>query len=223
MQKNEWLAASVHRDVAAAYDARQAENHAEEERRRETAMRADPKIGKLLNDRVSLFRKHADAAFSAPENAMRIAKKLQKKMADLQSELRARLVAAGFPEDFLQPVYQCALCHDTGAVGNPLRERCACYAKTLQKHIAAETDHGLSAAETFATYDETVFSNAPLQKGIDMLARDCGADSQRSEQYRRIGGKHTRARLNRADCGYAAGRRGVSTPRRTPADSRDGA
>ena len=182
MQKREWRAtSSVHRDVAAGYDAQQAENHAEEMRRRDFAARADPKIARLLNDRVNLFRKYADAAFSKPENAMRIAKTLQKKMADLQSELRARLLAAGFNEDYLQPVYQCALCRDTGFVGEPVRERCACFFEQLQKQIAAETDHGLNPNETFAAYDETVYTDTPMDNSFEPLPERDGIGSLSTE------------------------------------------
>ena len=167
------------RDIAAAYETRQAENHAEEERRREAAVKANPKIGKLLNDRVSLFRKHADAAFAYPENAVRIAKTLQKKIAGLQSELRERLASSGFPEDYLQPVYDCALCHDTGFVGDPVRERCTCFFTYLQKEIAVKTGHGLAPWETFAAYDETIYADTPLESGPRTPIRENGGDSQR--------------------------------------------
>jgi DNA replication protein DnaC len=143
-------------------------------------VRADPKIGKLLNDRVSLFRKQADAAFSQPEKAAQIAKALQKKMAGLQSALRQLLVAAGFPEDYLQPVYRCALCRDTGSVGDPLRERCACFYESLRRQLAMETDDGLSPWETFEAYDETVYVDSPLEKDPDApLQEKRSVDSQR--------------------------------------------
>lgn len=34
------------------------------------------------------------------------------------------LVSAGFPEDYLEPVYECPDCKDTGYIGN---EKCHCF------------------------------------------------------------------------------------------------
>lgn len=162
--QNERFRPSLLRDIAAAYEAQQLENHTEEARRRALAIQANPKIEKLLNDRVSIFRKQANEAFSHPEKAMDIAKALHKRIESLQLALRKLLADSGFPEDYLQPVYHCPACRDTGRVGDPVWERCACFSEYLRRQILMETDHGLSPFETFEAYDENVYTDSPLEK-----------------------------------------------------------
>lgn len=48
---------------------------------------------------------------------------LKEQLADLSSQKRRLLTQAGFPADYLEPVYQCADCRDTGYIG---REKCHC-------------------------------------------------------------------------------------------------
>ena len=43
---------------------------------------------------------------------------------DLAEERRALLLSNGYPEDYLEPQYDCPLCHDTGYVGN---RKCSCF------------------------------------------------------------------------------------------------
>lgn len=43
---------------------------------------------------------------------------------DLAEERRALLLSNGYPEDYLEPRYDCPLCHDTGYVGD---RKCSCF------------------------------------------------------------------------------------------------
>ncbi len=45
-------------------------------------------------------------------------------MDGLSLRMRALLKASGFPEDYLEPVYECPLCRDTGYSGG---EKCSCF------------------------------------------------------------------------------------------------
>ena len=51
---------------------------------------------------------------------------LQTGMRELNGKIRAELTKAGYPEDYLQPIYRCPICRDTGYVGEPVHELCAC-------------------------------------------------------------------------------------------------
>lgn len=185
MQRSDRIRPALLRDIAAAYEARRAQNYAEETLRLETARAADPKIGRLLDARVALFRKQAEEAFAHPEQAMAISKTLRQKITDLQSKLRRLLVAAGFPEDYLQPIYHCALCRDTGYVGEPIRERCECFSRYLQLHVIAETGHGLSPWETFEAYDASVYQDTPMERDAHApMPQRFSDDSQRSYMAR---------------------------------------
>jgi len=152
------------REVEMDFEARRAENRAEEERRLARASEKDPEIGLLVRERASLFHRRALAAFDNPKESHAISQALRGEVAALQSALRERLAKAGFSPDYLQPVYQCALCQDSGFVGEPIRERCACFERMLREKLLADTGHGLNTGETFERYDASVYSDLPLRK-----------------------------------------------------------
>lgn len=163
---------SLLREIDTAYEAQRAQNHAEEQRRLAEASAADSMIGGLVAERMRLFQQGARRALSDPENARAISETLTEKVAAIQGELRDRLRSAGFAADYLQPVYACTLCHDTGFVGDPIRERCSCFQRRLRARQMASSGAGLNQRETFEAYDGTLYPDAPLSAGE--------ADSQRS-------------------------------------------
>ena len=63
-------------------------------------------------------------AFASPAKAKEISASMKTEMEILNAELRAALCACGLPSDYLQPVYRCAACRDTGYVGEPVHEMC---------------------------------------------------------------------------------------------------
>lgn len=166
----------IAREVEMQYEAQRAANHREEARRLMEAAQADPEIGRLVDSRQSLFARQAREAFARPADALAIGESLRQEMAALQASLRSRLMTAGFPADYLQPVYACTRCHDTGHVGEPIRERCTCYAERALALAMARDDHGLLPEETFEAYRDEIFSKTPLPHGRE--------DSQRSYMAR---------------------------------------
>lgn len=103
---------------------------------------------------------------------------MQREMERLNASLRRELMACGLPEDYLQPVYRCPLCRDTGYVGEPVHEPCACLKRAmLNKLYENEGLQGLKQ-QNFATFDESVFPDEPTpgrkntQRGYMRRIRD---------------------------------------------------
>ncbi|MDR0395957.1 MAG: ATP-binding protein [Oscillospiraceae bacterium] len=154
----------VLRELAAEYEIQRAANRAEERRRLSEAAARDPAIGELAERRVELFRKRVRAAFDSPERAMEISAELRAELARIASELRARLKAAGFAEDWLQPVYRCEACQDHGYAGEPIREMCECMKQRVYQRLCSDESLGVNADENFAAWDERVYDGAPTDK-----------------------------------------------------------
>lgn len=55
-------------------------------------------------------------------------------LTEMKTEL---MVAAGFPADYLEPVYVCPMCKDTGYVGD---EKCTCLRKAISASLFKETN-----------------------------------------------------------------------------------
>lgn len=151
------------REALSELEAVRAQNRAEERARLEEAGARDPQIAELVKRRQEIFFSGMRRAFSAPGQAMEISAAMGEEVARVNAGLRKALAACGLPEDYLQPVYRCAMCKDTGYVGEPVHEPCECLKRAvLERLYRNEGLQGLER-ENFAAFDERVFSDAPIE------------------------------------------------------------
>ena len=122
---------NVMREALSDLEAQRASNIETERQRREEARAKSAEIAALLDERQKLFYSGMRGAFASPEKAKQISRNMKTEMERLNQKLRAALVQNGLPEDYLQPVYRCAICKDTGYVGEPIHEPCACLKRTV--------------------------------------------------------------------------------------------
>ena len=83
---------------------------------------------------------------------------VKERIQSLQKEKKRLLLANGFDEDFMDEVYSCAKCRDTGFV---LDERCECLKRMIAGSMFAVSNlaEGMRAA-TFENFDFSRFSGA---------------------------------------------------------------
>lgn len=154
---------NVMREALSELEAQRAANMREESARRETAQGKSPAIAALLARRQSLLFSGMREAFASPAKAKEISSSMQREMEQLNASLRRELKACGLPEDYLQPVYRCPLCRDTGYVGEPVHEPCVCLKRAvLNKLYENEGLQGLRQ-QNFAAFDELVFPDVPIE------------------------------------------------------------
>ena len=131
-------------------------NRAREERVAEVVA-ADPGIEPLVHGGAALFQRQARLLLAHPERAEALARETREQAAANDKALRARLRALGRPENYLDPVYRCPVCRDTGYVGYGVREACACFRQRLAQRIFDEASGGTETEQSFANYDESIF------------------------------------------------------------------
>lgn len=154
---------NVTREALSALEAQRAQNLTEEKRRREEAAQKSPEIARLLAERQQVFFGGMRGAFSSPANAAEISVKMQSDMERINAGIRSALVRAGFDEDYLQPVYRCRVCRDTGYVGEPVHEQCQCLRRAVMNRLyQAEGLQGLEK-ENFSVFDEMIFPDTPIE------------------------------------------------------------
>lgn len=154
---------NVTREALSALEAQRAQNLTEEKRRREEAAQKSPEIARLLAERQQVFFGGMRGAFSSPANAAEISAKMQSDMERINAGIRSALVGAGFAEDYLQPVYRCRVCRDTGYVGEPVHEQCQCLRRAVMNRLyQAEGLQGLEK-ENFSVFDEMIFPDTPIE------------------------------------------------------------
>ncbi len=139
------------------YEARQQENAREEERRLKEASGLCPDIGRLVAARRDrLFSVVRSALRSGRENAA--VSRLAEDMENYNQKIRELLIKNGLPEDYLQPVYQCKNCRDTGFVGESVKKRCACLNQEYFRQMGRQIGLNERTPQTFETFREEVFS-----------------------------------------------------------------
>lgn len=83
---------------------------------------------------------------------------LRKTLGDISARKKELMREAGFPEDYLEPVYECAECGDTGYVDGA---RCHCLKQAIIKHLYSQSNiENILKRENFDTlsmdyYDDT--------------------------------------------------------------------
>ena len=154
---------NVMRAALSDLEAQRANNMEVERKRRMEACAKSSEIARLLDVRQKLFYSSMRNAFSSPEKAKQISNAMKLEMENINKNLRIILQKNGLPEDYLQPVYRCPLCKDTGYVGEPVHEPCVCLKRAvLNKLYQNEGLQGLEY-QNFKTFDESIFPDTPIE------------------------------------------------------------
>lgn len=84
-------------------------------------------------------------------------------MNTLNERIRTVLTENGLPADFLEPVYQCRSCKDTGYVGENVRDLCPCMKSEYQKRLYGKLGLKSQEVQTFETFSEKLLPDQILQ------------------------------------------------------------
>lgn len=102
------------------YEVTRLKNHHLLTERREYVYKEVEGYKELEDSTVSVSMDMARKRLSGDENAL---SELHKLLTDLKAMKKSLLTGAGLPEDYLEPIYDCPDCKDTGYIGN---EKCHC-------------------------------------------------------------------------------------------------
>ena len=83
-------------------------------------------------------------------------------LSTIRMEEEALLKRYDLPKNYLQPVYRCPLCQDTGYVGSPLKKKCACRLK-LEQQDRVEAGR-INERETFENFREDIYPDESSRK-----------------------------------------------------------
>ena len=101
--------------IIRAYEQKQLHNRNVLDKRYKTVYNRLPEL-KEINDSISLLSvNHARKLLDGDESALPALKEEIRKLSEQKKTL---LLSAGFPADYLEPVYECEDCKDTSAIEN---------------------------------------------------------------------------------------------------------
>ncbi len=92
--------------------------------------------------------------------------RLREQLSRLAEERAALLSKAGYPADYLEPIYTCPLCQDTGYTATPdgLREKCRCFRnQEISIRYAQSNIQDMISRENFSTLSYEYYQGEDLQ------------------------------------------------------------
>lgn len=177
---------AILQELHAEYEQRQRENQLENDRRRREAEAACPEIGEVLDARQNLIF----GALRGILDGQGAAEQLPQQMDVLNKRLASLLRQHGFAENYLDPVYRCPVCEDTGYVGEPIREQCECLKTAFFARLYQQVGLGENAQQSFENFDLSIFSEEKLpDKSFsqrEIMRLFCQQCRNWSEQFPRV-------------------------------------
>ncbi len=103
------------------YDSRKLNNKHIMKKRQEKAYSQIPALRQIEDELIDQSMEAARLALKGDSSAIDVLRKKNMELTNCKLDL---LVSNGFPTDYLDPIYTCSLCKDTGYVG---QEKCQCF------------------------------------------------------------------------------------------------
>ncbi len=141
-------------------------HRAEEDRRRREVSEKIPEIGSI---NASLRAILGEMVRAAMRQSARSAEELEKESLALQEKRAALLVRGGYPRNYLDPIYSCPRCRDTGWTDGKI---CGCLQKLYRAEQTAELAPLLQQGnETFENFRLEYYSPVAPASGVSPRAQ----------------------------------------------------
>lgn len=158
------LSNSQYEAIIKKYERTRDDNRYLSQQRREQVYAAIPEYRALEDSVSTLAVSGARRMLDGDESALQ---ELHRKLSEISLRQQQLLSAAGFPPDYLKPVYTCAHCQDTGYVANEngLKEKCGCFLQQEINLLYAQSHiQDTIAKENFSTLSYQYYKGEDLQR-----------------------------------------------------------
>ncbi|WP_072524182.1 ATP-binding protein [Clostridium sp. Marseille-P3244] len=151
------------------YEQTQLKNHNIQAERYEEVYRKLPEF-KTLDESISVLSvQYGKKLLNGDDHAL---SSLKEELGILRKSKQALLASGGFPEDYLDPVYDCPDCRDTGYIGD---QKCHCFRQAVIRLL----------------YEESNIKEFPTEASFDNFSLDFYSDAQ----YDKTTGRSARAMM----------------------------
>lgn len=158
------------------YAAIRNENERTESARAAEVMRQCPGIAHLKEQRQQLLRDSLTKTGTG-KSALYSGAELKERVEEINGKIRTELKEAGFPEDYLAPVFRCKKCRDTGYMGELIKEPCSCLKEAYHRLLSQTAGSAGGNRETFESFnagiipDDRIDGQPYSQRDISCKAR----------------------------------------------------
>lgn len=148
--------ASDFNKILKGYDIKQARNKQAQKDRQKKLFEAYPDLKDIHQNISKVSMKSIRQAMENPDRQDQIKAELKEDLAALKMQKKAILTKNGYSEDYLDPIYDCSDCEDTGYVGN---DRCHCLKQAIIDHSYEHSNlKAVLAKENFDTFSFDFYS-----------------------------------------------------------------
>lgn len=138
-------------------------NRLEQERRRNLVYTKIPQIRAIDYEKRQIGIAIIQSTFDKNVDVDKLIDSGKLRTRELDMKRAVLLTDNDLPHDYLDDIYDCALCRDTGFVDT---KPCSCYYKTLIKHGGHSSRLSeLMEGQNFDTFDFNLYSDLPLNSG----------------------------------------------------------
>jgi len=138
-------------------------------------------IFKKISDIRDHYQKIAENAIlysqDATKNDVSAFDELKSTNSMLEDEIRSLLFRNGYPPDFLEPIYDCKECCDTGYVSDGNKKlRCRCFLSHASRIIYSLPEYALPGDMSFSSFDDSLFEGDRMPSIKRTLEKFCNGD-----------------------------------------------
>lgn len=144
---------SQYQAIMRAYEQKQLRSHDIYTQRYEEVCQCIPQFQTLDKSIAQLSLQYGRRLLSGDEKAI---DSLKEELNELRNNKAELLASAGFPMNYLEPVYECNDCKDTGYIGN---QKCHCFKKAVTTLLYEQSNlKEILAKENFSTLSLKFYS-----------------------------------------------------------------
>ncbi|MGN1206652.1 MAG: ATP-binding protein [Eubacterium sp.] len=133
---------------------------------------------KEIREKIPAYRKLEDemrdmsvlTARAALEGSRDSIAKLSEKANQISSQKKALLLQYGYAEDYLDPIYTCPDCRDTGYIDD---KKCHCFQKRIVEYLYEQSNlKEVLDIENFSHFDVTYYPDDYIEESTGLTPRD---------------------------------------------------
>lgn len=169
-------------ELQTEYEQQRLRNAMEEERRRRQVFSACPEIAQLMAMRENMIFAGVRGILSGDGSTSN----MEQQMLVINQRIASMLKENKFEADYLDPVYRCKKCKDTGYCGEPVKDMCDCLRSAFYARLYKQVGLNERGEQSFETFDAGVFSDQPIEgqpisqrQLMDIFRQECQAWADR--------------------------------------------
>jgi len=152
------LSNSQYESISRSYEERQLHNHRVLEKRKAEIYEKIPAYKDIEDTISSISVSQGKKLIDGDDDAL---VELKHIIHDLSLQKKALLKKNGFPENFLEPIYQCPDCQDTGYIDN---KKCHCFKQAMIKMLYEQSNiQEMLEKENFSSLSEQFYQGEDLE------------------------------------------------------------